>query len=225
MCINRILLVCTSPSLSPLFTRSLFSISVNLFLFCISIHLYYILYSTYKWYRTGLSFSVWLTSLSIITSESIHVVANSRISFFFFCGWVVSHSEKAMAPHSSTLALKIPWTEEPGRLRSMVSLRVGHDWATSLSLFTFMHWRRKWQPTPVFLPGESQGREAWWAAVYGVAQSQTWLKRLSSSSSISLYVCMYVNVCVCIYTYTHTTSSLSIHLLMDTLVASIHWQL
>ena len=38
--------------------------------------------------------------------------------------------------------------------------RVGHDWATSLSLFTFMHWRRKWQPTPVFLPGESQGRRS-----------------------------------------------------------------
>ena len=66
--------------------------------------------------------------------------------------------EKAMAPHSSTLAWKIPWTEEPGGLQSMGSLRVGHDWATSLSLFTFMHWRRKWQPTPVFLPGESQGR-------------------------------------------------------------------
>ena len=65
--------------------------------------------------------------------------------------------EKAMAPHSSTLAWKIPWTEEPGRLQSMGSLRVGHDWATSLWLFTFMHWRRKWQPTPVFLPGESQG--------------------------------------------------------------------
>ena len=67
-------------------------------------------------------------------------------------------SEKAIAPHSSTLAWKIPWTEEPGRLQSMGSLRVGHDWATSLSLFTFMHWRRKWQPTPVLLPGESQGR-------------------------------------------------------------------
>ena len=66
--------------------------------------------------------------------------------------------EKAMAPHSSTLAWKIPWAEEPGRLLSMGSLRVGHDWATSLSLFTYMHWRRKWQPTPVFLPGESQGR-------------------------------------------------------------------
>ena len=67
-------------------------------------------------------------------------------------------SEQAMASHSSTLAWKIPWTEEPGRLESMRSLRVGQDWATSLSLFTFMHWRRKWQPTPVFLPGESQGR-------------------------------------------------------------------
>ena len=66
--------------------------------------------------------------------------------------------EKAMAPHSSTLAWKIPWTEEPGRLQTIGSRRVGHDWATSLSLFPFMHWRRKWQPTPVFLPRESQGR-------------------------------------------------------------------
>ena len=61
-----------------------------------------------------------------------------------------------MAPHSSTLAWKIPWTEEPGGLQSTGSLRVGHDWVTSLSLFTFMQWRRKWQPTLVFLPGESQ---------------------------------------------------------------------
>ena len=91
--------------------------------------------------------------------------------------------EKAMAPHSSTLAWKIPWTEEPGGLQLMGSLKVRHDWATSLSLFTFVHWRRKWQPTPVFLPGESQGRGAWWAAVYGVAHSRTRLKRLSSCSS------------------------------------------
>ena len=71
--------------------------------------------------------------------------------------------EKAMAPDSSTLAWKIPWTEEPGGLQSMGSLGVRHDWATSLSLFTFMHWRRKWQPTPVFLPGESQG----WGSLVG----------------------------------------------------------
>ena len=66
-------------------------------------------------------------------------------------------AEKVMAPHSSSLTWKIPWMEKPGGLQSMGSLRVGYDWATSLSLFTFMHWRRKWQPTPVFLPGESQG--------------------------------------------------------------------
>ena len=77
--------------------------------------------------------------------------------------------EKAMATHSSTLACKIPWTEELGRLQSMGSLRIEHDWATSLSFFSFMHWRRQWQPTPALLPGESQ------------AQSRTRLKRLSSS--------------------------------------------
>ena len=66
---------------------------------------------------------------------------------------LIGVSEKAMAPHSSTLAWKIPWTEESSRLQSMGSLRV-----VSLSLFPFMYWRRKWQPTPVFLPGESQGR-------------------------------------------------------------------
>ena len=56
-----------------------------------------------------------------------------------------------MAPYSSTLAWKIPWTEEPGRLQSMGSLRVGHNWATSLSVFTFVNWRRKWQHTPSVL--------------------------------------------------------------------------
>ena len=66
-----------------------------------------------------------------------------------------------METHSSTLAWKIPWTGEPGRLQSMGSRRVGHllrDFT-----FTFMHWRRKWQPTPVFLPGESQG----WRSLVG----------------------------------------------------------
>ena len=77
--------------------------------------------------------------------------------------------EKAMATHSSTLAWRIPWTEEPEgwRLKSMESLRVGQDWVISLSLFTFMHWRRKWQPTPGFLPGESHGRGNLVGAVYG----------------------------------------------------------
>ena len=84
---------------------------------------------------------------------AIHGIAKNRtrLSDFTF-----TFTMKAMAPHSRTLAWKIPWAEEPGGLQSMGSLGVGHDWATSLSLFTFTHWRRKWQPTPVFLPGESQ---------------------------------------------------------------------
>ena len=82
-------------------------------------------------------------------------------------------TEKAMAPHSSTLAWKIPWTEEPVRLQSM--LRVRHDWAASLSLFTLMHWRRKWQPTPVFLPGESQG----WGSLVGC---RLWGRRESDTT-------------------------------------------
>ena len=69
-------------------------------------------------------------------------------------------SDAAAAALLQYSCLKIPWTEEPGGLQSRGSLRVGHDWATSLSLFTFMHWRRKWQPTPVFLRGESQGRRS-----------------------------------------------------------------
>ena len=78
----------------------------------------------------------------------------------------ISRGREAMAPHSGTLAWKIAWTEEPGRLQSMQSQRVGHDWVISLSLFTLMHWRRKWQPTPVFLPGESQG----WGSLVGCHQ-------------------------------------------------------
>ena len=70
---------------------------------------------------------------------------------------VMSYSEKAMAPTPVLLPGK------PHGWKSLVGcspwgLWVGHDWTTSISLFTFLHWRRKWQPTPVFLPGESQGR-------------------------------------------------------------------
>ena len=85
-----------------------------------------------------------------------------------------------MAPHSRTLAWKIPQTEEPGRLQSVGSKRVGHDWATSLSLFTCMHWRRKWNPLQCSCLENPRDRGAWWAAVYGVTQSQTRVKWLSS---------------------------------------------
>ena len=135
--------------------------------------------------------------------------------------------------HRGEQPLRHDWRAAPGGLQSTGSLRVGHDWVTSLSLFTLMHSRRKWHPTPVFLPGESQGLQSlagcspwgrweldtterlpfrfspscigerngnplqcsclenpkdggtWWAAIYGVAQSRTRLKRLSSSSIVT----------------------------------------
>ena len=90
--------------------------------------------------------------------------------------------EEGMEPTSLFLPGEPPWTEKLGRLQSMGSWRVGHNWASSLSLFTFMHWRRKWQLQCSCLENP-RDRGAWWVAVYGVSQSQTWLKRLSSSSS------------------------------------------
>ena len=89
--------------------------------------------------------------------------------------------EKVMAPHSSTLAWRIPWMEKPGRLQSMGSLRVGHDWETSLSLFTFMIGEGNGNPLQCSCLENPRDGGAWWAAVYGVAQSWTQLKRLSSS--------------------------------------------
>ena len=90
------------------------------------------------------------------------------------------HMEKAMAPHSSTLAWRIPWTEKPGRLQSTGSQRVGHDWVTSLSC------TGEGNGNPLqcsYLENPMDGG-AWWAAVCGVTQSRTWLKQLSSSSHV-----------------------------------------
>ena len=130
----------------------------------------------FKLYRSTIFTNIgqsWKTKVNVSVGQSqIMLLAQHWVVFikkftFLFITKQSTKLEKAMAPHSSTLAWRIPWKEEPGGLQSMGSQRVRHHWATSLSLFTFMHWRRKWQPTPVFLPGESQGRRAWWAAVYG----------------------------------------------------------
>ena len=105
----------------------------------------------------------------------VHGVAKSQAQLSDFTFTFHFHAlEKEMATHSSILAWRIPGTEEPGGLQSMGLHRVGHDWATSLSLFTFMHWRRKWQPTPVFLPGESRGqRSLVGCGLWGCTESDT----------------------------------------------------
>jgi len=91
--------------------------------------------------------------------------------------------EKALAPHSSTLAWKIPWTEEPGRLQSMGSLRVGYDWATSFHFSFPCIGEGNGNPLQCSCLENPRDGGAWWAALYGVTQSRTRLKRLSSSSS------------------------------------------
>ena len=93
-------------------------------------------------------------------------------------------AEKEMAPHSKTLAWKIPWTEEPGRLQSMGSLGVGYKWATSLSCIG----EGNGNPLQCSCLENPRDRGAWWAAVHGVTQSRTWLKWLSSSSRSNLYL-------------------------------------
>ena len=104
---------------------------------------------------------------------------------FEFSALLVFCLEKAMAPHSSTLAWKIPWTEEPGRLQSMGLQRVGHNWATSLSLSCIGEGNGN--PLQCSCLENPRGGGARWAAVYGVTQSRTRLKRLSSNSSSVLF--------------------------------------
>ena len=106
----------------------------------------------------------WCKKLPLFVTQTAPSLDHKAILHFQKYIRVVTYIQRRQW-HSTPvlLAWKIPWTEEPGRLQSMGSLRVGHDWVTSLSLFTFMHWRRKCQPTPVFLPGESQG----WGSLVG----------------------------------------------------------
>ena len=109
--------------------------------------------------------------------------------------------EKGMATHSSALAWRIPWTEEPGRLQSMGSQELDMtEWLTHSSSTGFpggpsgkeptcqcrrpkrqgfypwvgkIPWTRAWQPTPVFLLENPMDKGAWWATVHRVAKSQT----------------------------------------------------
>ena len=130
-----------------------------------------VLMCMWKW----MSGSTWVyvfMNLCDWTCRNIHVIEwilvqvctewiyYSVTSYVYLFEYIYEHVlEKAMASHSSTLAWKIPWMEKSGGLQSMGSLRVRHDWATSLSLFTFMHWRRKWQPTRVLawtIPGTGE---------------------------------------------------------------------
>ena len=120
--------------------------------------------------------------------------------------------EKGMGSHSSILAWRNPWTEEPGGLQSIVSQRVGHDWSDlacnlqfqgrfipissrpflrPVAAYVMNPWRRVWQTTPVATLQYSclenpMDRGAWRATVHSVTKSQTWLKRLSPHSTMPI---------------------------------------
>ena len=153
---------------------------------CWALYFTIIFLSIYQIQQGLTKISSGLTSINIpsISLFLLHV----RLSYFmtvfyflFFWPYLMAVKEKAMAPHSSTLAWKIPWVEEPGGLQSMGSLRVGHDWTTSLSCIG------EGNGNPLqcsFLENPGDGG-AWWAAVYGVTQSRTRLKRLSSSMAVT----------------------------------------
>ena len=180
-------------------------------------------------------YNVVLRKVSALPPFPLLSQATKCISFWlissvllFFCSYISIILEKAMAPHSSTLAWKIPWTEKPGGLQSMESLRVGHDWATSLSLFTF-HFslscigEGNGNPLQCSCLENPKDGGAWWTSVSGVAQSRTWLKRLSSSSSSKYHIysyypfsliqnCHYVYNYICNYIYTYMFIYIAIYI-------------
>ena len=132
------------------------------------------------------------TSSNIITQCRVHSnsLRNSLIDdisisghLFLFLLVCTAMLEKALAPHSSTLAWRIPWTQEPGGLQSMGSLRVGHDWRLHFHFSLSCIGEGNGNPLQCSCLEIPRNGGAWWAAIYGVAQSQTWLKWLSSSST------------------------------------------
>ena len=136
------------------------------------------------------------------TFLNIPDISTSVFTFSIFILYICIHTymEKALATHSSTLARKFPWMEEPSGLQSMGSRRLGGDWATSLSLFSFMLWRRKWQPTPVFLPGESQR----WGEPGGLPSMGSHRVRHDCRDLAAAYIHICVCVCVCVCDYRFT---------------------
>ena len=181
-----------SHSKGCLFVLLLVSFTVQKFVSLIRCHLFIFGFITLqgrsKKSYCNLCQRVFYIFLQEFYSAQPYIKSLAHFEFIFVYGIRV---EKATAIHSSTLAWKIPWTEESGRLQSIGSQRVGHDWVTSLSLFIFMHWRRKWQPTPIFLPGESQGRESGGLQSVGSHRVGHWLSSSMElgSAQVSFFTC------------------------------------
>ena len=133
-------------------------------------------------YRSKVKFTERRLIIHVYSNEFLKLMIYATVRTQMITSWPFGsyhppQTEKAMAPHSSTLAWKIPWTEEPVGLQSMGSQRVRHDWATSLSCIE----EGTGNPLHCSCLEKPRDGEAWWAAIYGVAQSRTRLKQLSSN--------------------------------------------
>ena len=128
------------------------------------------------------------SSRRTMTNTETHMIASLNI---YGISTGIRYFTRCLEGSNSTLAWKIPWMEEPDRLQSIGLRRVGHDWATSLWLFTFMHWRRKWQPTPVFLPGESQGQRSGGLPSMGSHRVGHDWSDLAAAAAATVFMCFF----------------------------------
>ena len=133
-----------------------------------------------KKFQKVLQSKTWIRHISSNYLRSIYIVLD-----------IISNPEKAMAPHSSTLAWKIPWAEEPGRLQSMGSPESDTTERLHFHFSLSCIGEGNGNPLQCSCLGNPRDGEAWWAAIYGVAQSRTWLKWLSSRDDLK-YMGEYV---------------------------------
>ena len=133
-----------------------------------------------------------------------------------------------MAPHSSTLAWKIPWMEEPGRLQSMGSLESDMTERFHFHFSLSCIGEGNGNPLQCSCLENPRDGEAWWAAFWGVAQSRTQLERLSSSSSslqsMYLWSCCLLSVSLLIWTLLTGFRVHQDYVLISKSLTSLHWQ-
>ena len=124
-------------------------------------------------------FTLWISTTDLLIEAILCICAFIHSLSLFM--------ENEMATHSSTLAWKIPWTEQPGRLQSMGLLRSDMTERLHFHFSLSCIGEGNGSPLQCSCLENPRDRGAWWAAVYGVALSQTRLKRLSSSSIVALH--------------------------------------
>ena len=140
---------------------------------------------------------IYLENVPYIFEKNIYSVTTRwnvlYMSLIYLVYSIIQILEKEMATQSITPAWKIPWMEEPGRLQSMQSQRVEHKQLHFLSFYSSF-WRRKWQCTPLFLPGESHGQRGLVGySLWGCKESDT-TKQLNNKQQHYPTTCLFIQL-------------------------------